>query len=112
MKENVYTVIIKVAYNDASVDFFKQLQQLIESKYPTASLVGYNEDLLKERKKAFSVKNGYAARKTPFAVILDYEETPIKAFYSEVSECTIDNIQYLLDSFVTYKEKENGSSSN
>jgi hypothetical protein len=81
-----------VAYDENSEEFFKQLSDLISQNYPKVKLVGYHENKLKERKKAFGVKGGYGARLTPFTVVLDHESKPLKAFYSEVNECTLDNI--------------------
>jgi hypothetical protein len=86
-----------VAYDENSEEFFKQLSDLISQNYPKIKLVGYHENKLKERKKAFGVKGGYGARITPFTVVLDHESKPLKAFYSEVNECTINNIQNYLD---------------
>lgn len=51
----------------------------------------YDPNIYKDRKKAFKLKGSYGARLDPFAVILEDGE-PIKAFYSEANECTIDNI--------------------
>ena len=60
----------------------------------------YNPNVYKDRSKAFKTKGAYGARLDPFAVILEDGE-PIKAFYSEVNECTIDNII----NYVTEKNK-------
>ena len=38
---------------------------------------------------------------TPFALITDEENNPLKAFYSEAEECTIDNIKFYLDTIIT-----------
>lgn len=44
---------------------------------------------------------------------MDLNKTPIKAFYSEANECTIDKIEHTLDSFIVYsKTYDNGSTSN
>lgn len=98
----VYTVLLTVVYNESSEKFYDNLKELIARKYPLVKLVGYHEDILKERKKAFGVKGSYAARQTPFAVMFDVEDKPIKAFYSEVNECTVDNIEHNLDSIIPY----------
>lgn len=108
-----YTVQLATVYNDNSETYFQELETLIEDKYVAVKLVGYHEDVLKERKKAFGLKGGYGARKTPFAVLFDNEDNPIQAFYSEVNECTVDNIKKASDSFIVYnKQNENESSSN
>ena len=47
---------------------------------------------MKERKKAFGLKGSFSARLSPFAVLYNSENNPVRAFYSEVNECTLDNI--------------------
>lgn len=107
-----YTLLLEVAYDDKSLKFFSDLRHIIEDKYPLIHLEGYNESSVKYQKKAFALKGHWAAKKTPFAILCDVEGTPIMGFYSEVNECKVDNILNCLDSFITYKTKENGSSSN
>lgn len=107
-----YTVLLEVAYDDRSLKFFSDLRHTIEEKYPLVRLESYNESSVKYQKKAFALKGHWAAKKTPFAIMRDYDGIPIKGFYSEVNECNIDNILNCLDSFITYKTTENGSSSN
>lgn len=107
-----HTVLLEVAYDDASLKFFCDLRHTIEEKYPLVRLEGYNESSIKYQKKAFALKGHWAAKKTPFAIMCDSEGIPIRGFYSEVNECNVDNILRHLDSFITYKTTENGSSSN
>lgn len=98
MSECLLTLL--VAYDDNFEKFFQDLTSLVTEKYPEVELLGYNTDLLKERKKAFGVKGGYAAKLNPFAVICDKEGKPLKAFYSEVGECTVDNIATYIDKYL------------
>lgn len=100
-------LIIKMAYDEKSEGLYKTLKDLLIQKYPDVVFEGYAEDSIKERKKAFGLKGSYAARLVPFAAISkvvekeeEKEEKPMKAFYSEVSECTIDNIIKFIDSIV------------
>ena len=79
-----------MAYDEKSESLYKTLKDLLNQKYPDIIFEGYAEDSLKERKKAFGLKGCY-----------EKEEKPMKAFYSEVSECTIDNILKFIDSIVT-----------
>lgn len=99
---------IKMAYDEKSEGLYITLKDIISQKYPDITFEGYAEDSLKERKKAFGLKGCYAARLVPFAAVStivedgeEKEEKPMKAFYSEVSECTIDNILKFIDSIVT-----------
>lgn len=97
-----------MAYDEKSESLYKTLKDLLNQKYPDIIFEGYAEDSLKERKKAFGLKGCYAARLVPFTAVStivendeENEEKPMKAFYSEVSECTIDNILKFIDSIVT-----------
>ena len=83
---------LKFAYNDDSEILFRQVQDNISEKYPLIIVEGFHENLMKERKKAFGLKGSFSARLSPFAVLYDSENNPVKAFYSEVNECTLDNI--------------------
>ena len=103
---------LKVAYDDLSENFFMDLRALITRKYPLLETEGFHENLLKERKKAFQLKGGFSARKCPFLVLFDVEGAPIKAFYTEANECSLDNIEKVLDSYIPYKNKDNESTSN
>lgn len=104
-------LIVSVAYNEDSFKFFQALEEKLSDS--SVSLVSYCEDFNKEKKKAFMLKAGYGARKTPFAAITNEDKVPLKAFYSEVSECTVDNIiEYIDDFLAKNKIIENGNSSN
>ena len=103
---------LSIAYNNDSKEFFQAISELLKNDYPQVALSGYNESTFKSRNKTFKLKGGWSARKTPFALITDEEDNPIKAFYSEAEECTIDNIKKVLDSFILYKNINNESSSN
>lgn len=83
---------LKFAYNNDSEILFRQVQDNISEKYPLIIVEGFHENLMKERKKAFGLKGSFSARLSPFAVLYDSENNPVKAFYSEVNECTLDNI--------------------
>lgn len=103
---------IRVVYDDYSETFFNDLKELIEAKYALIEVTGFHENILKERKKAFKLKGGFSAKKNPFVAFFDWDNVPVKAFYSEANECTIDNIKKVLDSFILYKNINNESSSN
>ena len=98
-----HTLTLTAVYDDTSEKFFANLVELI----------GLHENILKERKKAFKVKGGYSARKSPFAVLYDMDKNPVKAFYTEANECTVDNIEKTLDSFIIcINSNDNENSSN
>lgn len=98
-------MILKVAYDDSSEKFFKDLTILVENNYPLLKIEGFHENKLKERSKAFKLKGGFSARKNPFAVLFDDDNIPVKAFYTEANECVLLDIAKGLDSFIIYKTK-------
>lgn len=95
-------IYLKIAYNDNSEDLVKELEKLIPSKYPSVNLESFHENLFKERKKAFKLKGGYSARKSPFAILADVDNNPISVFYSESNDCTLNKIEEVLNNFVVY----------
>lgn len=108
-----HTITLTVIYDETSEKFYEDVVCLLSKKYPLVELVGIHENTLKGKKKAFQIKGSYGARLAPFAVITDDEKNPLKAFYSEANECTVDKIEYILDSFIVYtKTYDNGSTSN
>lgn len=89
---------LKIAYNDQSLSFFQELSNIINQKYNDITVIGYNEDIKKERKHAFGLKSNYGTKLAPFAVISN--PNPIKAFYTDVKECRIDNIITYIDEII------------
>nr|DAX08886.1 MAG TPA: putative thiol peroxidase [Bacteriophage sp.] len=96
---------LKIAYDNSSENLVRELETLIPSKYPLIKLEAYNENIFKERKKAFKLKNSYSARQCPFAVLLDADKKVVSAFYSEAQDCNLDNIFEVLNNYVTYGKK-------
>lgn len=99
-------MILKVAYDDNSEKLITELKEFLE-KFPLVTLETYHENLFKERKKAFSLKNEWGTRKAPFAILIDNENKPVIAFYSEKNKCTIDNISETLKSYIVYGNTSN-----
>lgn len=58
---------------------------------PDVTYESWNESAHTERKKAFGIKGHFAARATPFCGVFR-DDNAIKGFYSEVGECTLQNI--------------------
>lgn len=111
-EQKIYLGSLHVAYDTNSEEFHRELSNLMNTEYPQIKFEAFHENKLRQRTKAFRVKGGYSARKTPFAVLLNAENNPIKAFYSEVEECTVDVISLYIDSFITLKQMSNESTSN
>ena len=80
-------MILYISYNNDSLELVTQLNSILQD----VEIISYNEDVKKERKKAFGLKGNYGAKESPFSVLYK-EDKPIKAFYTEVRECTLDNI--------------------
>jgi hypothetical protein len=94
-------MILYLTYNNNCQQLLEQLQ----NKLNNIEIIAYNEDVKKERKKAFGLKGNYGAKESPFSVLYN-ENKPIKAFYTEVKECTLDNIINYLNTL------NNGNTSN
>ena len=101
---------LKVSYNDEYLEFFQELSNIINQKYNDITIVGYNENVKKERKHAFGLKSNYGTKLTPLVVILNPE--PIKAFYTDVKECRIDNIISYIDSIIINQTLSNENTCN
>lgn len=101
---------LKVSYNDKSLEFFQELSNIINQKYNDITIIGYNENVKKERKHAFGLKSNYGTKLTPLVVILNPE--PIKAFYTDVKECRIDNIISYIDNLIINNTNANENTCN
>lgn len=87
---------IKVVTGEDSSRFNNQLVSILWKDFPTISVETFNEDNYKDKKKAIMIKASCGTRLTPFVAIYDENRELVKAFYSEVGECTVDNvIKYL-----------------
>ena len=95
---------LKVAYDDNSEQLIVKLKEVLP-KYPLVELEAYHEQLFKERKKAFAIKNEWGTRLAPFAILIDNDNTPVIAFYSEKGNCTSEKISEALHNWIVYKKK-------
>lgn len=78
---------LKVSYNDSNVTIVNKLIESIKDiEFET-----YNEDVYRERKKAFGLRYEWGTKLSPFA-ILYAEDKPIKAFYTDDNTFNIDYI--------------------
>ena len=99
-------MLLKIAYNDDSERLIKQLKDYIKD-FPLIELEAYHEQIFKERKKAFALKGEWGTRQSPFAILIDNDNIPVVAFYSERCECTLDKIIEALKSYIVYGSKSN-----
>ena len=97
-------MILKVAYDDNSEKLITELKEVLE-KFPLVNLEAYHEQIFKERKKAFAIKNEWGTRKTPFAILIDNDQNPVIAFYSEQGNCTSTKISETLHNWIVYGKK-------
>lgn len=95
---------LKITYNDNSIELIKELEKSLID-YPLVELESYYEDSLKERKKAFGLKNEWGTRQSPFAILIDSEKKPVLAFYNERNDCTLAKILEVLQNWVVYGTK-------
>lgn len=98
-------MLLKVAYNDNSEQLVKDLKEIIPEKFPLLELEAYQEEVFKEKKKAYALKYTYGTRLSPFAVLFDNDDKAVIAFYSEEDNCTFDKITEALQSYIVYGKK-------
>ena len=97
-------MILKVAYDDNSEKLITELKEILVN-FPMIELETYHEQIFKERKKAFAIKNEWGTRRAPFAILVDNDNTPVIAFYSEKGSCTSEKISEALHNWIVYKKK-------
>ena len=100
----VLNMILKVAYDDNSEKLITELKEILVN-FPMIELETYHEQIFKERKKAFAIKNEWGTRLTPFAILIDNDNTPVIAFYSEKGSCTSEKISEALHNWIVYGKK-------
>lgn len=79
---------LKIAFDEGSQNFFDKVYEMLE--YAVHFDV-YKEDDFRFKKKAYKLKSSCGAKALPFAALYD-DKTLVKAFYSEVGECTLENV--------------------
>ena len=99
-------MVLKVAYDDNSEKLITELKEILVN-FPMIELEAYHEQIFKERKKAFALKGEWGTRQSPFAILIDNDNIPVVAFYSERCECTLDKIIEALKSYIVYGSKSN-----
>jgi hypothetical protein len=97
-------MILKIAYDDNSEKVVSEIRYMLR-EFPMIELEAYHEQLFRERKKAFAIKNEWGTRMAPFAILIDNDKNPVIAFYSEKKECTADNIAKSLKNIIIYGSK-------
>lgn len=99
-------MLLKIAYNNYSEELISQLKDYVK-KFPSVQLETFHEQVFKERKKAFAIKNEWGTKQSPFAILIDDNKIPVTAFYSERNECTLDKIIEVLKNYIIYGNKSN-----
>ena len=88
-------MVIKIVYN-SEIHNIKDIIDELNTRHIKYEV--YDNYYTKERKKGFKSNGAYSARLDPF-IGVHQNDTPIKGFYSEASECTLNNlIKYLNES--------------
>lgn len=87
-------VTVKCTYNEET--FYQKLIDLCE-QYPNVHTEGYDSNYFDTKKKGYlKCKGAFAAKKDPFIGVW-VNDIPKKGFYSEVGECTLDNLKEYLN---------------
>lgn len=90
-------MIIKIAYSKGIGDTIEeQLRTALTNNFEESSvnftIISYDEGHYKEKKDSYQLKASCGSRLLPFCAIYNDDKDIIKAFYSEVGECTVSNI--------------------
>lgn len=97
---------IKFIYSDNSqLSILEKVKSLYKDR--NIKFEGFDFNIYKDKKKAYKVLGACSARLIPFCSIYNDNNELIKAFYSEVSECTENNIIKYLDNYIKLN-KNNG----
>lgn len=83
---------VKIIYSEACMPFKNKIVAYIWEKFPKIEVETYDELHYKDKKKAIMIKASCGTRLVPFVAVYDNNKELIKAFYSEVRDCTADNI--------------------
>lgn len=79
-------MIIKISYDSSCIPFKEDLESNLNG------IIFYNEEYYKDKKDSYKLKSSCGARLNPFCAIYNDNKNLVKAFYSEVGECTVTNI--------------------
>lgn len=80
-----------IVYNEE-----KQIEKVREFKGDSLTFNFIDINTRKGKKEGWSLKNYYGAKLNPF-ILIKKDDKPIKAFYSETGENTIQNLLNFLD---------------
>lgn len=83
-------MIVKLVYYE-DVTLKNEIESL-KDKYKF-TFEYYDTKYSLDRRKGFRVKNAFSALLEPFVGVFTDDNKPIKGFYSEAKECTINNIK-------------------
>lgn len=76
--------------------FIEDLTKMLE-EFPDIKMEEvYDSKFSDTKKKGYKIKGKFGARLDPFVGVF-VDNIPVKGFYSEVSECNIDNIKTYLN---------------
>lgn len=91
---------LRVSFNsELPGHFFEKLTKMLE-EFPDIKMEEvYDSKFSDTRKKGYKIKGKFGARLDPFVGVFE-DDVPIKGFYSEVSECNIDNIKHYLHEII------------
>lgn len=83
---------VKIIYSEDCLPLKNQVVAYIWEKLPGVEVETYDELHYKDKKKAIMIKASCGTRLVPFVAVYDTNKELVKAFYSEVGDCTVNNI--------------------
>lgn len=91
-------MIIKIVYNSDYKSQFDFYYDLI-NKLHDITIESYDTKYTSDSKKGIKIRGTFGARLEPFVGIYSDDGKILKGFYSEISECKVDNIINYLDNY-------------
>lgn len=88
---------VKIIYSEDCLPLKNQVVAYIWEKLPGVEVETYDELHYKDKKKAIMIKASCGTRLVPFVAVYDDDKELVKAFYSEVGDCTVNNIVKYLE---------------
>ena len=85
---------IKIVYNNKYKDLLN-----LKSDFPDIKFDFYDDEYYKHQKKSIILKAGLGTRLTPFCVLYNEDNTPMKCFYSEINECNCETIKKYINEY-------------
>jgi hypothetical protein len=95
-------MIVKLVYKVGSGDILSEELLKLQKENEGLVVQTYDAGYYKSKKDAIQIKASCGAGLVPFCAIYNDDKELVKAFYSEVGECTFVNISKYIKTWLKY----------